>query len=486
MSAFQKHFQLDEMSTESLANWDAWITSILMLGSFTGSLISAPLTDKLGRRWSLGASALLYCIAAIMMAANPGGAGGRVELLVGRFLSGAGSGAASVIGTGYTAEIAPKSIRGGLTALYNANTMLSVGLAYWVNFGSLLHIDEKKNMQWQVPMGVQALPGVILLVALPFIPESPRWLLSCGKTASAETALEHLRSLPKEHDYLRTEFEEINSGIDHERSLAPGWSGFLAEVSTPNIRKRLILDLIMQVGFQFSGGNIITYYNTSILQSIGFKSHQIIYLFSGIYGLVKFCSVLFYCLFIIDRLGRRQGLFIGSSLILVSLVYISAFLGVSELRDGQVPKAAAWVAVVFIYIFAIGYAFSWGTAPWIINAEVFPSSVRSILMALCVAWQYLVNFALSRGQPNMVLAMHSWGPFCLFACFTSCTTFYCYFAFPETRGLSMDHMDKLFDMPWDRVGPASIKIVNAENKTSSRFDKPDDEEISVETKGRAR
>ncbi|KAF4909073.1 putative quinate permease [Colletotrichum viniferum] len=449
-SPFKKHFELSGMSEESLADWKAWITSMLILGSGVGSLIIAPINDKLGRKWSLGLSAFVYSVSAMLMSANPGGAGGRAELLVGWFLSGAESGAASVVGTNYMAEIAPSAIRGGLTASYNANTMLSVGLAYWINYGALLNLGGS-NAQWQVSMGVQALPDIILIVGLFFVPESTRWLLSKGKSEAAEAALENLRSLPRDHAYLRQELYEIRAGIEHELALSPGFKGFFREMAFSNVRKRLALVMMMQIGFQFSGGNTLTYYMTSILESIGITSNSLNHLFEGIYGMVKFLSVLLYCLFIIDRLGRRTGLFVGSSLILVCLTYITVFLAVSD-KSGEISKASGLVAVVFIYIFAVGYSFSWAVAPYIINSEAFPTKIRSTLPG---------NFALSRAQPNMVLAMHSWGPFCLFTCVTLCMTAYAYFAYPETKGLSMEHMEELFNMPWYRVGRASTEVIIA-------------------------
>ncbi|KAI8179063.1 putative quinate permease [Colletotrichum sp. SAR 10_65] len=390
MKPFKSHFDFQDMNTADLANWNGWITSVLILGSCLGSLTCAPFIERLGRRFSLVIFTILFVASAVLMTANPGGSGGRIEFIVGRALSGYGSGAASVVGPGYIAEIAPQSIRGGLTALYNANTMLSVGLAYWINFGSLQHISSTQNAQWQMPMAVQALPGVILLIGLLFMPESPR--------------------------------------------------------------------------------NIITYYNTSILSSIGLTAPSVNYLFSGVYGLVKFIAVLLYCLFFIDRFGRRMGLFIGSGLIIGSLTYITVYLAVANPSGANGTGPAGWVAVVCIYIFALGYAISWGTIPWIINAEVFPTKVRGSCMAICITWQYLVNFALSRAQPNMVIAMHSWGPFLLFTLFTTISTTYCYFAYPETKGMSMEKMDQLFQMPWYKVGKSSLAIVNSQNAQSGGSD----------------
>ncbi|KAF7536546.1 hypothetical protein G7054_g4442 [Neopestalotiopsis clavispora] len=468
MSSFKKHFGLSSLSTESSANWTGWITSILILGSMTGSILAPFLMDRTGRRSSLAIYTSLYIASAILMAANPGGEGGRAEFMVGRVLSGVGSGAASVIGTGYIAEISPKAIRGGLTALYNASTMLCVGLAYWVNYGSLLNTPFTSNVQWEIPMAVQALPGVILLIGLIFVPESPRWLATHGRLVEAQKSLEKLRCLPIDHPYLAEEYAGISAAIEEERAVSPGIKGMAREIMTPNVRKRLIMVLIVQVGFQLSGGNIITYYNTSILQSLGLTAPSISYLVSGVYGLVKFVTVIIYCIFIIDRLGRRQGLFAGSILIIIALTYITTYLAVAHPAERTSTGAAGWVAVVMIYIFAIGYAMSWGTIPWIINAEVFPNRVRSTCMSICITWTWLVNFALTRAQPNMILAMHAWGPFLLFLCVITTITIYCYFAYPETKGLSMERMDELFEMPWYKVGRTSVKFIANEAREEMR------------------
>ncbi|CAG9984908.1 unnamed protein product [Clonostachys byssicola] len=466
MKPFKSYFQLNKMDESDLANWTGWITSILILGSGLGSITSAPVTDRLGRRVSLAFFSALFIASAVLMTANPGGSNGRIEFLVGRALSGYGSGAASVIGPGYIAEIAPQSIRGGLTALYNANTMLSVGLAYWINYGSLQNISDGTNTQWQVPMGVQALPGVILILGVFLIPESPRWLLTRGKVERAEKSLETLRSLPRDHEFVRQEFNTIQASLE-EKAVQTGIKGFFHELASPGIRKRMAMVMIIQVGFQFSGGNIITYYNTSILSSIGLKSSSTNYLFSGIYGLIKFIAVLLYCLFLVDRFGRRRGLFIGSGLIIFSLTYITIYLAVANPSSSNTTGPAGWIAVVCIYIFALGYAISWGTVPWIINAEVFPNRLRSTCMSICITWQYLVNFALSRGQPNMVIAMHAWGPFLLFTLFTTMMTIYCFFAYPETKGLSMESMDELFTMPWYKVGRASFKVLEPQKAANA-------------------
>lgn len=459
MKPFTKHFGLDSMSTTTASNLKAWITACLLLGSCAGALIASPISERVGRRISLQIFSLFYIISAILMTVGPRGSGGLAMLITGRVISGASSGAASVIGTAYIAEISPKIIRGGLSALYNANTMFGVSLGYWINYGALLNISSLSNAQWQVPMAMQVLPGIILFFGLIVMPESPRWLASKGRVEEARNSLKSLRQLDLDHIFLREELSEI---IETRLYVAEQTKGFnltrFREV--PNLGKRLILVCLVQLFFQFSGGNVITYYNTTILDAIGFTDPKTNFLFSGIYGFVKVVSVLLYCLYFVDSYGRRPLLWAGSCIIIVTLTYMSIYLGALINTSGG--TAAGWAAIVAIYLFAIGYAISWATVPWIINAEVFPMSVRTPCMALMITWQYLVNFGLTRGMSNMLTSMHTYGPFALFACATAVGTTYCYFAFPETKGMSISHVDLLFEVPWYKVGRHSLKVVRDE------------------------
>lgn len=459
MKPFEKHFGMDTMSKTAISNLEGWITSCLLLGSCAGALVAGPLSEKFGRKVTLQISSVSYIIAAILMTVGPRGSGGIVMLIVGRVLSGASSGAASVAGTTYLAEISPKVIRGGLSALYNANTMFGVSLGYWINYGSLLHISSLSNAQWQVPMAMQTLPGLILVCGLIALPESPRWLASKDRVDDAWKSLQTLRQLDLGHPFLQEEVSEISESRLYYLEQPKGLN--MARFSqVPNLAKRLILVILVQTFFQLCGGNVITYYNTTILDSIGFIDPKTNFLFSGIYGLVKVISVFIYCLYFVDHYGRRPLLWAGSIIIIVTLTYMSIYLG--ALMDTSGSKATGWAAIVAIYLYAVGYAISWATVPWIINAEVFPISVRAPCMALNITWQYLVNFALTRAMPNMLVSMHTYGPFALFSCATAVGTMYCYFAFPETKGMSMERMDRLFTVPWYNVGKHSLKMIRDE------------------------
>ncbi|KAJ6012650.1 solute carrier family 2 [Penicillium canescens] len=333
--------------------------------------------------------------------------------------------------------------------------MFGVSLAYWINYGSLVNISSTSNVQWQVPMAMQILPGIIVFFGLFAVPESPRWLANKDRIDDARKSLAKLRQLELDHSFLREELGEIGDIWIPNLEQSQGFNLDRFR-QVPNLSKRFILVCLVQVFFQFSGGNIITYYNTIILNSIGFTDPKTNFLFSGIYGLVKVVSVLIYCLYFVDRFGRRPLLWAGSVIIIVTLTYMTIYLGaLTHISDS---KAASWAAILSIYLYAIGYAISWATVPWIINAEVFPTSVRAPCMAATITWQYLVNFALTRAMPNMLSSMHSYGPFALFACATFVGSFYCFFAFPDTKSMGMEQMDCLFTVKWYRIGLRSVSM----------------------------
>lgn len=287
------------------------------------------------------------------MAAN---FGSLPELIVGRVLSGLGSGFGMTIGAIYIAEVAPKAVRGAMSTLYNVNIMCGVAGSYWINYWALLHLPSSSPWQWRTPMILQVIPAICLFAGLAVFPETPRYLAMCGRLEETKTALLNLRGIPEDHPYFVEEYEELVTKVYADQEAERGMKAFktLFELckTDESIRKRLIFVMIIQTLFIFSGGNSITYYAPTILKSMGLNSEQIL-LFTAIYGCVKVISVLLYAVFLSDRFGRRPLLLIGATLNLCCLIYLSAFLGLADTANSG-PTVASWFAIVAICIFAVG------------------------------------------------------------------------------------------------------------------------------------
>jgi len=181
-----------------------------------GSLLAWPTSDYLGRKWSVFLWGIVFMIGAVMqMISNYN------VLLAGRFIGGMGVGASSMLSPQFLAENAPKSVRGSMTATYNLMIVTSLMLAFWVNYGvSRWHAAANDDGQWRTAMGTQLIPGALMCIMVPFIPETPRYLINHGKSEQGMKNLIKLRKLPAEHPYVQTEYQEIEAQVRNEQEVS--------------------------------------------------------------------------------------------------------------------------------------------------------------------------------------------------------------------------------------------------------------------------
>ncbi|PLB50041.1 putative sugar transporter [Aspergillus steynii IBT 23096] len=452
LKPFVRDFGWTELSDVTISDYSGWVVSSMLLGQTAGVLVSGPLGERRGRKSVIMGSAILYTIGAILMAAN---FGSLAELLVGRVLSGLGSGFGMTVGPIYISEVAPTEMRGMMTTFYNINIMAGVAGSYWINYASLEVIPATDSWQWRTTLVLQLIPAIALFVGFPFFPESPRYLMLRGEEQAAHDSLSRLRGLDSTNPYFTREYNELKARMitsSESQSALQSFKSLLASCIThPPTRKLLLFVTIIQTFFIMSGGNSITYYAPTILKSIGLDSTQVL-LFSAVYGLIKLISVLLYAFILTDRFGRRPLLLIGSTLNVICLTYLSAYLGLADLSSTGSPSPAAWIAIVAICIFAIGYGIGWAPAFSLTASEICPTPVRGTVVTLAFVYQNLLNFGITRGFPNMTVSMQAWGPFALFAAFTGLATGWVFVAFPECKGRSMESADQLFSLPWWRIG----------------------------------
>lgn len=141
-------------------------------------------------------------------------------LLAGRFIGGLGVGASSVLSPQFLAENSPKSVRGSFIATYNLMIVSSLMLAFFVNYGvSLWNTSDTNDGQWRSAMGIQIIPGALMCIMVPFVPETPRYLINHGKSEKGLGNLTTLRGLPAEHVYIQTEYQEIEAQVRSEQEV---------------------------------------------------------------------------------------------------------------------------------------------------------------------------------------------------------------------------------------------------------------------------
>jgi SP family arabinose:H+ symporter-like MFS transporter len=387
--------------------------SSALWGTIVGASISGWLGERLGRRDSLRIMAALYVISAVGCAF----AWSWPALLFFRIVGGVGIGGSSVLGPMYIAEIAPAAWRGRLVGLFQINVVVGILFAYLSNY-----IIEMQNLgvrEWRWQLGVPGLPAVIFSVALLYIPRSPRWLMYRERSQEAEACLIAVGE-PDPH----AELTKIRQAIVEEAAM--GREKLLSR------RYRLPLFLAVSMGLfcQLSGINAILYYLNDIFAAAGFTR-----LSGDLQAVVIGATNLlftFLAMFVIDRVGRKFLLLVGS------VGMAGALVGVAMLfHTKHHPAWLLWLLIGY----AASFSFSEGAVMWVYIGEVFPTSVRAKGQGAGSLAHWMMNAIISGVFP--VLAAQSRTlPFVFFALMMVLQFFVVLFIFPETRGVSLEDMQK--------------------------------------------
>ncbi|KAK1536633.1 uncharacterized protein CCOS01_01953 [Colletotrichum costaricense] len=456
MAVFKTRFGIDGQSESEYSNTKGWIVAIATAGAVFGCLACVNLTEKLGRKRTMQIFTLIY-VAGIL--GQTFCSGNMAGLYISRIIAGMGIGATTVLPPVYISEIAPRSIRGLLTLQYTCCQQLGVVFGFFFNYGITKHYAGNQ-IQWQLPTALQVAPAIVWGLGTFFTPESPRFLLSCGKPTEALKVLCDFRCLPADHPYVDDEFRAMQAQLEHELEIVSGASVFDLAKETwsdmPN-RRRFVLMFLAHLFSQWSGANAITQYSPSIFGYLGIQGEEGRLLATGVYAIVKFVSVLIFSVFVIDFIGRRRSLLTGICLQITTLLFVGIYLKITNGRDPEdisadpTARRASEAAIAAIYLHAIAWSIGWFSIPYLVSAEVFPIRIRSLCVSVLMAFHWAFYFGCSRAMPSLLAATERYGAFIFFASICSVSLVYVYLAMPETSGRSLESMENLFNRPWYTV-----------------------------------
>lgn len=317
--------------------------SSALIGTIIGAIFAGKPADKFGRKPLLFLIAALYTLSAIGTALAPN----IYAFVIFRFLGGIGVGASSVVAPMYISEIAPANVRGRATASFQLNVIIGILMAFISNY----LLQDFGSQPWRWMLAVLAVPSVLYFVLLFLIPESPRFLIKMGRVELAKSVLQKIGIIN-----ITEEVRTIQSNM---------------EIKEGNLFSRiyfkpLIIAFLVAMFNQFSGINAILYFAPRIFemaglpQSTAFFHPVIIGVTNALFTLLG--------LFIVDKIGRRTLLIIGSigmsvCLLLVAMTYFS-------------PEETKSALLFFLVGYIMFFAVSTGTVIWILISEVFPANVR--------------------------------------------------------------------------------------------------------------
>jgi sugar porter (SP) family MFS transporter len=395
-------------------NEQAYVGSLLV-GAVFGAILAGYSADAISRRRTKIIAGCIYVIGALGSALSQTPA----ELIGARLVLGLAVGTASFVAPMYISELAPKRIRGGVTSFNQLMVVSGIMAAYIVNWALKGAADN-----WRWMLGLGALPGLALAIGMYFQPFSPRWLVEQGRE---DEAFEVLRRARGKDEEAEEELQEIKEAASDEGGFRDLWR--------PQVRPLVAIGLVLAIAQQLIGVNTVIYYAPTILKFTGLSTSSAITqaLSVGITNLV-FTIV---AIVLLDRVGRRVLLIVGTSGCVLSLAMLGVFFASSGLQS-----SASWVALVCLIVYIASFAVGLGPVFWLVISEIFPLSVRSPAMSISTVGNWSSNFLVSSFFLTLVGAISREGTFWLYGGLGVLSLIFFVVRVPETKGRSLEQIEQ--------------------------------------------
>ncbi|PNW28466.1 D-xylose transporter XylE [Formosa algae] len=407
-----------------------WVVGSALLGCFVGAIVAGPLSIKIGRKWSLIISAILFTLSAY-------GSGlpelfpQSVSMLVFfRILGGLGIGIASMNAPMYIAEIAPTNIRGRMVTYYQLAIVIGFFVVFLATYfiGTTLTLEENIAFGWRRMFWSELIPSISFLVLLFVVPKSPRWLALKGKDDEALAILKRINGNElalKEILLIKDSLQETKQNIK-------------VNYFSKSILAIIVIGTVLSVLQQFTGINAVLYYGADIFEkALGFGKEDVL----AQQILLAFVNLVFtfVAMFTVDKFGRKPLLYIGS----VGMIIGFLLLGVT-LQQQQVGM----LSLIGVLLFIASFALSMGPVVWVLLSEMFPNKIRSLAMSVAVSAQWAANYMVSQSFPvvmgsetNVQAPWNGSLPYFIFIAFILVIVFVTYKFIPETKGKSLEEIE---------------------------------------------
>lgn len=457
---------------------EGFVVSSALIGCIVGASFAGWLSQRYGRKPTLVFAAVLFLLSAIgsswpeLFVGLPGsGDHTFMYMFVAyRILGGIGVGLASMVSPMYIAEIAPAERRGNLVSWNQFAIIFGMLVVYFVNYFIALqgNIDWLHSIGWRWMFASEIIPALLFLVLLFFVPESPRFLVMKGKASEANVILEKLmgkEEAAKELADIKESFKEKAPSLKPYFTFMGAWLAiFIVAYSllglagnTNALELSLIGSFIVSLAFpirsfgiliimvgimlsafqQFVGINVVLYYAPEIFKTMGANTDTAL-LQQIVVGAINL-SFTVLAIFTVDKFGRKPLMIIGALIMSVSMLILGTTFYTNSVGMGS---------LICMLVYTAGFAMSWGPVCWVLLSEIFPNSIRSTVMSIAVAGQWVANFMVSWTFPmldknqyltdnfNHGVSYWIYGVMGLFAAFLV------WKMVPETKGKTLEEMEK--------------------------------------------
>ncbi|CCH41376.1 Hexose transporter 2 [Wickerhamomyces ciferrii] len=409
------------------------IVSGYHIGCITGGFTIAKLADTLGRRYPILISMATY-IVGILIQISSIYTGWWIQFVLGRFTTGLCIGSVAVLSPMLISETAPTVIRGSCVCLYGLNIC---GAIFWASI-TVFQCKEHypmTNIEWILPLALGILAASIASVGILLTPESPRYLISQNDYINARISLQKIGD---------SDIEKTLNSIQESLLLDSNANELpFTEIFKKRYIKRVIIGVFMMVFQQMSGIDYFFYYGTALFKYAGVEDS---YFTSIILASVNFL-VTIPGIYIIEKLGRRKALLIGSVLCFISLfIYstVGTFMLDANASSPEVNKTPGMIMVIFTCLFIISFSPSWGASAGVFVSELYPLHIKSSAVAFGIAFNWGSNFFIGFCTP-IISEQIGYAYGYVFTGFMFIGFWFVYYMVPETQGISLEQISALFE-----------------------------------------
>jgi SP family sugar:H+ symporter-like MFS transporter len=427
VDGLQKAFHSDSMGT-------GFNVACILLGCAAGSFVAGWLADKWGRRIILILSAIIFTLTSL----GSGLATTSLQFIIVRILGGLAIGAASVLAPTYISEVAPAKYRGRLSSIQQiaiigglfASSLCNYILARVAGGSTVVLAFGIEAWRWM--FWIMIIPSLVFFISLLFIPESPRYLVASGKKDKALAVLKRLMG-----NEAQAKLDEIDASLvsDHHR---PRFTDIL---DSKRLFRPIVWIGILLASFQQLGGiNIVFYYGAVMWQVAGFKESDALLI-----NVINNGACLIPCFIasaLIDRIGRKPLLLIGSCGMAIALGTLAVVFGTASSNHGtlQLSGGVAAIALIAANLFVLLFNVSWGPVMWVMLGEMFPNQMRGSGMAVSGLSQWLTNFGITMTFPFLLTTIKLGGAYGLYTASAVISIIFVLKFVHETKGKELEEM----------------------------------------------
>ena len=392
--------------------WEGFTTGCLALGAIAGCLVAGWVAEKYGRRPGLLTAASLFALSSIAMAMAPT----RDIFIIARFFAGAGVGMASMLSPLYIAEISPAHIRGRMVAINQLTIVIGILVTNLVNYS----LRNNGTDAWRWMFGLGAVPSILFILGVLWLPESPRWLMQAGRQAMAQKILMKIGG----ENYSGESLSIISKNISTVTKV--NYKAVFEKAVLPAV----LIGIGLAVFQQLCGINVVFNYTSVLFESIGFSKDDQLLQTVFIGGINLVFTLL--AMLLVDKVGRKPLMLAGAGGLTILYIIISILLG---------TKSAS---VSWFLLAAIGlYATSLAPVTWVLISEIFPNKIRIAATTVAVLCLWAAYFILTFTFPILYGRLQD-KTFYIYAAICLIGLLFIWLKVKETKGKTLEEMEDFF------------------------------------------